>query len=695
MDAGITNGTPRALEVTNLSTHIKLTRSTVKAVGNVDIGIDAGETLGLVGESGCGKSMLGLSILNLLPKGGKIIEGSVQLGGRELVSLRDSEMRKLRGNELAMIFQDSQSSLNPTKTIGEQVAEPVRLHRGASRGEANTRALEVLELAGLPRPRERMGNYPHQLSGGLRQRVMIAIALACEPKVLLADEPTTALDVTIQAQILALLDDLEARLGMATLLVTHDMGVVAGRADRVSVMYAGRIVETGPTKEIFGAMRHPYTQALLGSIPKLSHDNREALVSIRGLPPDLTNPPAGCRFAPRCPRATDQCRQEEPPLSGPDPAHRFACWHPVDGPVVELPKIVPLSDGPSTAAAPGPNGRLLEITDVVREYPVTAGAVLQRKVTSVKAVSGVSLQLAVGEALGLVGESGCGKTTLGKLIVGIEKPDAGRIALEGREVFALRGRALRIARRDLQMMFQDPYASLDPRMRVQTILREPLAIQKLGTRKEQDQKIRQMLDEVGLPQNALERYSHEFSGGQRQRIALARALMLEPKVIVADEPVSALDVSIRSQVLNLMKRLQAEHQRASVVISHDLAVVKYLADRIAVMYLGKVVELGTGDDIYRRPAHPYTEALIKTIPVPDPAVERAKTDVGIRGELPSPIDPPSGCRFRTRCPRAQELCAQEEPPLRRFGPTQQAACHFPLREPEPGASERDAATAAS
>jgi oligopeptide/dipeptide ABC transporter ATP-binding protein len=682
MDASRTSRTPRALEVTNLSTHIKLSRSTVKAVGNVDIGIDAGETLGLVGESGCGKSMLGLSILNLLPKGGKIIEGSVRLGDRELVGLRDAELRRLRGNELAMIFQDSQSSLNPTKTIGEQVAEPVRLHRGASRGEANSRALEVLELVGLPRPRERMGNYPHQLSGGLRQRVMIAIALACEPKVLLADEPTTALDVTIQAQILALLDDLEARLGMATLLVTHDMGVVAGRADRVSVMYAGRIVETGPTKDIFGAMRHPYTQALLGSIPKLSHDNREALVSIRGLPPDLTNPPAGCRFAPRCPRATDQCRAEEPPLSGPNPAHQFACWHPVDGPVVELPKITAVADSPAAISAPSANGRLLEVADVVREYPVTAGAVLQRKVTSVKAVSGVSLQVGVGEALGLVGESGCGKTTLGKLIVGIEKPDKGKIALEGREVFGLRGRALRIARRDLQRMFQDPYASLDPRMRVQTILREPLAIQKLGSRKQQDQKIRQMLDEVGLPQNALERYSHEFSGGQRQRIALARALMLEPKVVVADEPVSALDVSIRSQVLNLMKRLQAEHQRASVVISHDLAVVKYLADRIAVMYLGKVVELGTGDDIYRRPAHPYTDALIKTIPVPDPAVERAKSEAGISGELPSPIDPPSGCRFRTRCPRAQALCAEEEPLLRKFGPTQQAACHFPLREPE-------------
>src|SRR5690348_12215577 len=334
----MTSGTARALEVTNLSTHIKLTRSTVKAVGNVDIAIDTGETLGLVGESGCGKSMLGLSILGLLPSGGKIIEGSIKLGGLELVGLPDSELRKLRGNDVAMIFQDSLSSLNPTKRIGEQVAEPVRLHRGASRAEAQDRALEVLELVGLPRPKERLEQYPHQLSGGLRQRVMIAVALACEPKVLLADEPTTALDVTIQAQILALLDDLEDRLGMATLLVTHDMGVVAGRTNRISVMYAGRIVETASTADIFAAMRHPYTQALLGSIPKLSHDNREALVSIRGLPPDLTNPPAGCRFAPRCPYATDQCRQEEPPLSGPNPAHRFACWHPVDGPVVELPK---------------------------------------------------------------------------------------------------------------------------------------------------------------------------------------------------------------------------------------------------------------------------------------------------------------------------------------------------------------------
>ena len=685
----VTDGHPRALEVTDLTTQIKLSRSTVQAVGNVDLAIDAGETLGLVGESGCGKSMLGLSILGLLPKGGTITEGSVQLQGRELVGLPDSELRRLRGNEVAMIFQDSQSSLNPTKTIGEQVAEPVRLHRGGSRTDANNRALEVLELVGLPQPRERMRDYPHQLSGGMRQRVMIAIALACEPKVLLADEPTTALDVTIQAQILALLDDLEDRLGMATLLVTHDMGVVAGRADRISVMYAGRIVETGSTEDIFAAMHHPYTQALLGSIPKLSQDNRKALVSIPGRPPDLTDPPVGCRFAPRCPYATDQCRSEEPPLAGTNPEHRFACWHPVDGPVRSLPEV---ASRPRAAAerAPVANGHLLEITDVVREYPVTAGTILPRKVNSVKAVSGVTLHVDVGEALGLVGESGCGKTTLGKMIVGIETPNAGRITLDGKELFRSRGKELRHARRDLQMIFQDPYASLDPRMRVQALLREPLVIQKIGSRQEQDQKIRELLDEVGLPANALERYPHEFSGGQRQRIALARALMLEPKVIVADEPVSALDVSIRSQVLNLMKRLQAEHQRASVVISHDLAVVKYLADRIAVMYLGKVVELGSGDDIYRRPAHPYTDALIKTIPVPDPAAERAKTEVGIRGELPSSINPPSGCRFRTRCPRAQALCGEQEPLLRRFGPTHQAACHFPLQEPDPAEPAGDA-----
>jgi oligopeptide/dipeptide ABC transporter ATP-binding protein len=456
------------------------------------------------------------------------------------------------------------------------------------------------------------------------------------------------------------------------------MGVVAGRTDRINVMYAGRIVETAPTERLFSSIRHPYTQALLGSIPSLDQDRRKALYTIPGLPPELSPPPPGCRFAGRCSFATEQCREEEPPLTG-DGEHRFACWHPVDGPIKRLPTIV--AEEKAKVAPVVSNGHhLLELTNVVREFPVTAGLILQRKVGSIKAVSDVTIHLDAGETLGLVGESGCGKTTLGKLIVGGETADSGTVELAGKRIFDLRGRALRKARRDLQMMFQDPYASLDPRMRVQAILREPLQIQKIGSRKEQDERIATVLREVGLPQSALERYPHEFSGGQRQRIGLARALMLDPKVIVADEPVSALDVSIRSQILNLMRRLQAERGTASVVISHDLAVVKYLSDRIGVMYLGKLVELGSGDDIYHHAAHPYTDALIKTIPVPDPAVEKVKTGVAIRGELPSARNPPSGCRFRTRCPRAQDLCAQAEPPLRVFGPDHVAACHFPLQE---------------
>jgi peptide/nickel transport system ATP-binding protein len=671
-----------ALQVEDLSTHIQLTRSVVQAVGNVNLTIERGQTVGLVGESGSGKSILGLSVLGLLPNGGHIVSGSIKADGQDLVGLSDRELRKIRGNDVAMIFQDSQSSLNPTKTIGEQVAEPVRLHRGVSKREALDRAFEVLNLVGLPRPKERLSDLPHQLSGGLRQRVMIAIALSCEPKVLLADEPTTALDVTIQAQILELLDDLRDRLGMSTLLVTHDMGVVAGRTSRINVMYAGRIVETATTEELFSAMRHPYTQALLAAIPKLESDPRRALISIPGLPPDLTRPPVGCRFAPRCPYATDQCRAEEPPLTG-EGDHLFACWHPVDGPVKLAPTLVVDEAAAEAALAehkPERADHLLEIDHVVREYPVKAG-LLQRQVNSVKAVSDVSLFLDAGETLGLVGESGCGKTSLGKLIVGVEKPDSGSIKLDGQEVFKQRGSHLRTARRDLQMMFQDPYGSLNPRMRVASILKEPLQIQGMGTSKEQDAKIKVTLSEVGLPQDALERYPHEFSGGQRQRIALARAVMLEPKVMVADEPVSALDVSIRSQVLNLMKRLQAEHGMAAVVISHDLAVVKYLADRIGVMYLGRLVELGTGEEIYRRPAHPYTDALIRTIPVPDPLIEKAKKEAGISGELPSPLNPPSGCRFRTRCPRAQERCAEEVPELQVFSPTHTAACHFPLQTP--------------
>jgi oligopeptide/dipeptide ABC transporter ATP-binding protein len=684
---------PPVIEINDLSTHIQLTKSVVQAVGNVSLRIEPGETLGLVGESGCGKSMTGLSIMGLLPPGGSIVGGSVKLGDRELVGLPDGELRKIRGNEIAMIFQDPLTSLDPTKTVGYQVAEPYRLHRGGTKAEALERAAEVLSLVGLPKPRERLTDYPHQLSGGLRQRVMIAMALTCEPKLLIADEPTTALDVTIQAQILQLLDDLKTRLGMAMLLITHDMGVIAGHADRVNVMYAGHIVETAETDNLFSGMHHPYTQALLASIPRLHQDAGQRLLNIPGLPPDLAHPPAGCRFAPRCSKATDKCRSVEPPLTGETGEHLFACWHPVDGPATLAAtngetKAVTITK-PRTAPEALVNADqvlrgepLLELRNLVKEYPVTSGAILQRRAGAVHAVSDVSFTVNAGETFGLVGESGCGKTTIGKLIVGLERPNSGSVSLAGRDVSALTGTELRRNRKNLQLMFQDPYSSLDPRMRVGAIIGEPLAIQKIGSREQQRQLVYDLLDEVGLPRNAVERYPHEFSGGQRQRIGLARALTLNPRVIVADEPVSALDVSIRAQVLNLMKRLQADHDLTYVVISHDMAVVKYMASRIGVMYLGKLVEVGSGDDVYQRAAHPYTAGLIATIPVPEPEIARTRRGAGITGELPSPINPPSGCRFRTRCPLAQEVCSVEEPPMRSFGPGHAAACHFPLQGPE-------------
>src|SRR6204780_2693498 len=738
------------LDIQNLSTHIKLTSSVVQAVGNVDLQVDAGETLGVVGESGCGKSMTGLSTMGLLPPGRLIANGSIKLAGRELVGLKDDELRRIRGNEVAMIFRDPLPPPDPPKPSGYQAGEPVRLHRGASRSEALDRAVEVLSLVGLPRPKERLKDYPHQLSGGLRQRVMIAMALACEPRLLIADEPTTALDVTIQAQILALLKDLKDRLGMAMLLITHDMGVIAGHADRVNVMYAGRVVETAEVHELFSEMHHPYTQALLASIPQLDQDASKALHAIPGLPPDLSHPPEGCRFAARCSRATDKCRSEEPPLAGKTFDHKFSCWHPVDGPLelVEIgrggpdaastglggsdaesldeaaagdkvgfvhdaeladtgagavtsasletqtgagqPAVVAAglketADGRLTVAevkvAANGNGvaPLLELRNLVKEFPVTAGAILQRKVAAVHAVSDVSFSGPAGTTFGLVGESGCGKTTIGKLIVALERPNSGSISVNGEDVATLHRADLRRKRRDLQLMFQDPQSSLDPRMRVGTIIAEPLSVQHIGSKRAQRDRVFELLSEVGLPRNAVERYPHEFSGGQRQRIGLARALTVNPRLIVADEPVSALDVSIRAQVLNLMKRLKASYGLPYVVISPDLAVVKYMADQIGVMYLGKLVELGSGQDIYERAAHPYTAGLIATIPVPDPTLERAKTGAAIRGELPSPVNPPSGCRFRTRCQYAQERCAAEEPKLRTFGPGHVAACHFPLQ----------------
>jgi peptide/nickel transport system ATP-binding protein len=669
------------LEVRDLHTEIRRGHDIVRPVDGTSFDVAPGETVGLVGESGCGKTMTGMSIMGLLPPGGHIASGSIRLGGRELTSLSAPDMRKVRGSEVGMVFQDPMTSLNPTMTIGNQIAEAVRLHRKVSKAVALDRAAEVLGLVGMPRPASRLGDYPHQLSGGMRQRVMIALALACEPRLLIADEPTTALDVTIQAQILDLLGELRNRLGMGILLVTHDLGVIAGRADRVLVMYAGRIVESGETKALFAEPRHPYTEALLASIPKLDQDKNDALQSIPGLPPDLADPPAGCRFAPRCRYATDFCRENDPDLSPDQDGQSYACFFPRSASSRELITFRPADAASARAADERVAGEtILQVRGVHKEFGL-GGGVFRGVAGSVKAVSGVSFDVAAGETFALVGESGCGKTTLGRLIVSLEKPTSGDIRFGGTTLSSLSGRQLRRQRRNIQLMFQDSAAALDPRMDIGASLEEPLNVQRIGDRKARKARVAELMDQVGLPSHALNRHPHEFSGGQRQRIGIARALALNPRLIVADEPVSALDVSIQSQVLNLMKSLQADLGLTYVVISHDLSVVKYLADRVGVMYLGKLVEVGSAWQIYRHPAHPYTDLLLKAIPEPDPVKEAAQLRLAPVGELPSAIDPPSGCRFRTRCPRAQEICAVEEPPLRQFATGQLAACHFPLQDP--------------
>ena len=676
------------LELEDVHTDIRLRRSTVHALDGVSLTVEAGECVGVVGESGSGKTMTALSIMQLLPHGGYITGGQIRLEGQPISTLSNDDMRHIRGNAIGMIFQDPMTSLNPTMTIGEQIAETVRLHRGADKEKALARAVEVLGLVGMPRPEERIRAYPHQLSGGMRQRVMIAMALACEPKLLIADEPTTALDVTIQKQILELIDGLRKQLGMAVILVTHDLGVIAGRADRSVVMYAGRVMEATSTTGLFANPRHPYTEALFEALPEKAAESNGRLYNIPGQPPDLSAPPPGCKFAARCRYVQDRCREEEPSLEGAGQDHSYRCFFPV-GEVAEPARRAAAAVAERVAAERAVRVSdakpLLVIDHLVKEFPVTAGAVLQRKIGTVSAVADISFSIAPGQTFGMVGESGCGKTTVGRLIVGLEKATGGSIVVDGEDLAALRSRERRRRGDKVQLMFQDSYASMDPRMRVGPILREPLAIQHKGDRRERQQMIESMLDEVGLPRSTVERYPHEFSGGQRQRLGLARALMLRPKLLVADEPVSALDVSIQAQVLNLMQDLQRDLGLSYLFISHDLSVVRYMSDTIGVMYLGKMVEVGPADGVYYRPVHPYTRGLLDAIPVADPQAERDTRDKGVAGELPSNISPPSGCRFRTRCPYAQELCAQEEPPLRTFAADgHRAACHFPLRAPESG-----------
>ncbi|MER7413864.1 MULTISPECIES: ABC transporter ATP-binding protein [Streptomyces] len=680
---------------------------TVHALDGVSLRLAPGEALGLVGESGSGKTMTALSVLGLLPPGARVTSGRILLEGTDLAAAPEPVLRGVRGNSVGVVFQDPLSSLNPTMTIGAQVAEPLLLHRGMGRAEAREKAEETLRMVGLPQPGERMRSYPHQLSGGMRQRVAIAMALVCEPRLLIADEPTTALDVTTQHQILELIGELRERLGMALVLVSHDLGVIARRVDRVAVMYGGKVAEQAPVRRLFTAPRHRYTRALFDALPERAAGTGRPLATIPGLPPTLVGTPAGCRFAPRCAHATEECRTQEPPRRTADedaPDHTYACFHPAAADATEHAAEPATehaaepadaapdadadgSEGPAASAdaagTGGPTGDvLLELDAVRKEYALRSGPFTRRRDRRpVSAVAGVSLTVRRGETFGIVGESGCGKSTLGRMAVGMEDPTGGAVRFDGQDVAGLDRAGLRAHRRRVQLMFQDSYASMDPRMRVGAILREPLVIQGIGDRAAQEERVRELLDEVGLPHGAVHRYPHEFSGGQRQRLGLARALALSPSLVVADEPVSALDVSVQAQILNLMRDLQREKGLSYLFISHDLAVVRYLADRVGVMYLGSLVETGPAAEVFARPLHPYTRGLLETA---DSAVvdeDAPREGSPLAGETPSAARPPSGCRFRTRCPLATELCATTPPePSEPAAPGHQVSCHFPLVE---------------
>ena len=667
------------LQINDLHTDIEIRNGVVRALSGVDLHVNPGETLGIVGESGSGKTMTALSLMGLLPQGGKVSSGSIILDGQDLTKMPLHVKRKMRGTKVGMIFQDPLTSLNPTMKIGLQVCEPLRVHEKLSKRAALARAVEILKRVGMPRPEVVINNYPHQLSGGMRQRVMIAMALVCKPRILIADEPTTALDVTTQMQILDLIDELRDEYKMGVILITHDLGVVAGHTDRVAVMYAGRIVETAPTKTLFTEPKHRYTSSLMAALPERALEAGTKLFSIPGAPPSLTNLPVGCRFAARCLWATDECRAGYPDLSG-DDSHTFSCFHPVqegdESPAILQAKLDSTSaEGAASDVPQISNEVLLDVKEASREYESAGSGFFKRNKGVVSAVDRVSITVKKGETYGLVGESGCGKSTVGRLIAGLEPPSGGAIELDGRDLATLKGRdAVRI-HRDVQMMFQDSYAAMDPRMRIDQILAEPMSIQKTGNARQIAERIMEILEQVGLTEEILDRYPHEFSGGQLQRIGFARSLTLAPDLIVADEPVSALDVSVQAQVLNLMKDLQQELGLSYLFISHDLAVVQYMADRIGVMYLGRIVEEGPAHEVVKNPKHPYTKALIDSIPVPDPEFKHDESAIKLTGEPPSAVNPPEGCRFRPRCPFAGEEC-KVQPML--TDETHRVACHHPL-----------------
>ncbi|MCP5228658.1 ABC transporter ATP-binding protein [Accumulibacter sp.] len=658
----------RLLEVANLRIAFASGRSLLAAVDGVDLRIAAGETLALLGESGCGKSATALGLLRLLPAAGRIPGGEVRFEGRDLLALPEAEMRGVRGGGMAMIFQEPATSLNPVLTVGHQLGEVLERHLGLRGTPARERSLELLTAVGIADAQRRLGEYPFQLSGGMKQRVMIAVALAGNPRLLIADEPTTALDVTIQAQILELLRRLQGEHAMGMLLITHDLGVVAQMATRVAVMYAGQIVEEAPREVFFSAARHPYTQKLFAALPDLARRGGR-LDTIPGQVPPLSGMPSGCRFASRCEHAWERCRRQAPEWRQVAVGHRLRCH------LDALPAAVtgtPAAGGSS--AAPAADAALLSVDELRVHFPIRRG-ILQRTVGHVRAVDGVSLELARGRTLALVGESGCGKTTVGKAILQLIAASGGSVRLLGQELGGLARGARRPLRRRMQMIFQDPFASLNPRMSVGEIIGEGMSALRIDVQGQgRAAAIAAVLEQVGLEAAAAGRYPHEFSGGQRQRIAIARALAVQPDLVICDEPTSALDVSVQAQILNLLASLQADLGLAYLFITHNFAVVDHLAHEVAVMYLGRIVERGTVDEVLRSPQHPYTQALLSA--VPSVRVDTPVEFIRLPGETPSPANPPLGCHFHPRCRQASAACRERYPATTSLSGTHTVRCHL-------------------
>lgn len=607
----------RLLDVVDLNVGFRTEDGVVQAVRGVDLHVGAGEILAIVGESGSGKSVTAMSFLKLLPPSATV-EGTVSWRGEDLLAADEKRMRQVRGDEIAMIFQDPLSALNPVYKVGDQIAEMVLAHQKVSRRQAKERAIEMLGLVGIPQPKRRAEQYPHEFSGGMRQRAMIAMGLTTAPELLIADEPTTALDVTTQAQILDLLRDLNQSLGMATLLITHNLGAVARLCERTIIMYGGKIVECGPTEQLFADPQHPYTRLLLQSVPRMT-GQEGPLTPIAGSPPDLTNLPSGCTFHPRCPFALDECRTGQPPLKSVR-GSLSACWVTQAGGDITPAANHAARHERASADAGDP---VLQVRDLVTWYG-GPGRFTRRKAEPVRAVDGVSLEVSRGETLAVVGESGCGKTTLAQTIMRLVDSRSGQIIIDGEDITALKGPALRRARRKMALIFQDPYSSLNPRHTVAEIIGEPLAVHGLASGSQRTERIVELLELVGLNPRFMRRYPHQFSGGQRQRVAVARALASDASLLICDEPTSALDVSIQAQILTLLERLQGQLQLTYLFISHDLAAVRYIANRIAVMYQGRIVESGPAAQLLSDPQHPYTRRLIDAVPVPDPRIERER-----------------------------------------------------------------------